>query len=398
MNYDLLIIGCGLSGLFAGCLAARRGKKTLILARGVGSTHVGPGTIGVANGDRAALDALLATPGHPYALVGRKALKATLEEFKTLCAEAGYPLHGELGKNFELPTAAGSARQACLLPETMLAGDLSRPEPFTLARLPGFRDFFPAQLITDYRSLITDLPLPHPSTHRDSYATDLAHLFDLPGYRNEVIAAWKPLLADSPKRLGLPAILGLEKAIEAKAQLETALGIELFEIPILPPSVPGMRLFNLLRADFQNHGGQLILGPVVNGQLENGNLSVAADMNGRVREYRAEAVILATGGFLNGGLSAEFEGDIRETVFNLPVDAPGQRSAWTAEHFFGPHPFAKFGVRVNKNMQPLNAAGKPIAGNLRAAGSLLAGADRFNEGSREGIELATAWRAVETVA
>ncbi len=405
MSYDLIVIGAGLSGLFAGCLAARRGKKTLMLARGVGGTHIGTGKIDVAKDP-----ALISKPPeeHPYALIGRKTLKAALEEFQRICEEGGYPMRGEFGKNVSLPTAVGGTRQSCLIPETMGAGDLAHNEPTGLANLPNFRDFNAALAVSNLQSSNSQftirnyqLPLPHAPTHRDAYATDLARLFDLAGYRDEVIAAWKPVLTEAVegglKRLGLPAILGLDKPLEAKAQLETGLGLELFEIPILPPSVPGMRLYNLLLNDFQSHGGRFIMGPVIKGKVEKGSASITADMNGRVQEYKTANMILATGGFLNGGLVAEFEGAIRETTFNLPVSAPSQRSAWTSEHFLGPQPYARFGLRVNKNMQPLDAAGKPIAGNLRAIGGILGGADRLSEGSREGIALASAWRAVETL-
>jgi glycerol-3-phosphate dehydrogenase subunit B len=397
MAFDLIIIGAGLSGLFAGCLAARRGKKTLILARGVGATHVGTGTIDVCKGQ---LDSLISVSNHPYNLVGRKVIQSALSEFQSICDDGGYPMHGELGKNFSLPTAAGGQRQTCLVPETMLAGDLSKPDPFALANLPGFRDFNAAlanSSLQSPKSPVVTLPRPHATSHRDSYATDLALLFDLPGYRDDVVAAWKPLLQNAPKRLGLPAILGLEKSLDAKDHLEKQLGVQLFEIPILPPSVPGMRLFNLLRDDFQNHGGRLIIGPTVRGDISDGQASISADMNGRETSYKSDLIFLATGGFLNGGLVAEFNGQIREPVFNLPIEAPTTRSAWTSERFLDPQPYAKFGVAVNKQLQPLNAQAKPIASNLRVIGSILANSDRLSEGSREGIELATAWRAVETV-
>lgn len=403
MGFDLVIIGTGLSGLFAGCLAARRGKRTLILAHGLGGTHIGPGTVDVCKGD---LDVLLASAAHPYHLIGRKSIESALNEFQSICDAGGYPMHGAVGKNILLPTAAGGARPTCLVPETMLAGDLANPEPFALANLPGFRDFNAAfalanlhaqRLITNNQLRITTLPLPHSQTHRDSYATDLAPLFDLPGYRDEVIALWKPLLPDAPRRLGLPAILGLDKPLAAKEHLEKMLNRQLFEIPILPPSVPGMRLFNLLRDDFQNHGGRLIIGPTVRGEINDDQAAVVADMHGRQTEYQADTVILATGGFLHGGLVAEFNGQIREPIFDLPIEASTTRSAWTSERFLDPQPYAKFGVAVNKQLQPLKAQGQPAASNLRAIGSILANADRLSEGSREGIELATAWRAVETV-
>ena len=46
-----------------------------------------------------------------------------------------------------------------------------------------------------------------------------------------------------------------------------------------------MRLFNLLRDDFQNHGGRFIMGPTVTGEIEGGRVvSASADMNGHIKE------------------------------------------------------------------------------------------------------------------
>ncbi len=399
LKFDFLIIGAGLAGLYAGTLAARRDKKVLILARGVGSTHVGAGTIDVVNGDKPALSSLSRSKNHPYGIIGSQTLKDAIDQFKTICAEHNYPFHGEVGKNFKLPTAIGATRHACLIPQTMLAGDLSRKDDFALANIHGFRDFSAAHAAANLQSLIPnlhaiDLHLPSTPFHRDSYATDLAHLFDQADYRAEVITLWKPWLKDAPKRIGIPAILGLDHSLEAKHHLESELGIDLFEIPVLPPSVPGMRLFNLLRDDFLNHGGRFIIGPTVKGKIEGGRVvSVSADMNGHVKEYKAEQYILACGGFLNGGLVGEFNGAVHDSIFNLPIiNLP--RSEWTNEVFLASHPYAKFGMNVDKNLRPINVSGKVIAENLFAVGSVLAGADRVSEGSREGIELGSAWKVI----
>ncbi len=386
----------------------------MILSRGIGSTHVGAGTIDVFNGGRKEIAARAKSADHPYGKVGLRALESALDEFKAICSEAGYPLRGEVGANWTLPTAVGSIRRTCLAPETMIAGDLNRNEPFALAQFPGFRDFSAALAAANLKARAITLPLPDERgsvlsgsrrmyPRYDADATDLARLFDRADCRDQLIAAWKPLLKDAPKRIGIPAVLGLEQPLIAKQHLDSELGIELFEIPILPPSVPGMRLFNILRDDFQNHGGQLILGPIVSGRIENGRAAVSADANGRVKEYAADTIILASGGFLHGGLTGEFDGAVRETVFNLDVDSRSgllphtPRQSWTSEVFLDAHAFSKFGLRVDTDLRPLDSNGELAAANLRAIGSLLAGADRLSEGSREGIALATAYRAIESI-
>jgi hypothetical protein len=47
-------------------------------------------------------------------------------------------------------------------------------------------------------------------------------------------------------------------------------------------------------------------------------------------------------------------------------------------------------------MQPLDERGEVIYPNVLAVGGLLAGADRTSEGSREGIDLATTWKAMQS--
>jgi glycerol-3-phosphate dehydrogenase subunit B len=78
-------------------------------------------------------------------------------------------------------------------------------------------------------------------------------------------------------------------------------------------------------------------------------------------------------------------------VFDLPV---GSIEPWFAPAYWDAHPYARFGVNVNDEMKPVDTNEKVIYPNLYATGGLLAGADRNGEGSREGIDLATAWKAV----
>jgi len=424
-HYDLIVVGAGLAGMFAGALAARRGARTLVIARGLGGTHVGAGTADVwgysphpptpspVRNPRKSTEAcerergsrLVENPEaelaqlpstHPLALAGADILREALAQFQGLCESSAYPLQGNLQHNHFLPTALGAVRPACLAPESFIAGEVRQPGELTLARLPGFRDFYAdlavANLRTQgYAARAITLELPRTPARRDLFATDIARWFDTPAYRAEVAQQWHDKL-QGVARLGLPAILGLDAAAEVWRDLSDKLGVRIFEIPILPPSVPGMRLFNVLRSAIETTSGRVTIGPSVSGWVENGiAVGVIAETAGGARRYAAEHILLATGGFRHGGLESPAKGQVRESVFNLPVVA--------GPDFFAPlyweaQPYARSGVRVNEDLHPLDAGGEVLYPNVFVIGGLLAGADRLGEGSREGIDLATSWKAV----
>lgn len=406
--YDVVVVGAGLAGMFAGALAARRGARTLVIARGQGGTHLGagcidvfgygpaaPGTAGreVLDNPEQAVTKLAA--GHPLRRAGGAALSAALADFKQINSEAGYTWVGQSDHNFKLPSAVGAVRPTCLAPQSYMAGDLIQSDEVTLARLAGFRDFYADLAAANLnaaghaaRAVSLDLP---DAPRRDPFATDLARRLDVPAYRVQVAKAWQGALKGA-KRLGLPAIVGLRDAPEAFRDLSDKLGMEIFEIPILPPSVPGMRLYAVLLNVIENARGSVMLGPRVTSWIEDSRVvGVVSETENGTRNYAAPLVILATGGFRHGGLDAPARGEVKESVFGLPV---AKTDDWFAPLYWGGHPYARFGVRVNTQMQVLDERDAVVYPNVRAVGGLLAGADRIGEGSREGIDLATAWQAV----
>ena len=101
MTYDVLVVGVGLAGLVAGLRLAQTGRRVLIVAKGMGGTHLGPGTIDVlgysperVDHPLAALPNFLAAhPRHPYARAGLPALEAAADWFLRLTDDLGYPIH-----------------------------------------------------------------------------------------------------------------------------------------------------------------------------------------------------------------------------------------------------------------------------------------------------------------
>ncbi len=90
-----------------------------------------------------------------------------------------------------------------------------------------------------------------------------------------------------------------------------------------------------------------------------------------------------------------------EPLFDLPVAAPEveSRAGWYHDDLLieRGHPIHRqTGLRVNTQLQPLDAAGDPALENVYATGQLLAGFNPLTDGCAEGIALATAYKAVHT--
>ncbi len=223
MSYDTVVVGAGLAGLTAALRLAEQGQRVLVVARGVGATHLAPATVDVLGyaGDQrvdspvASLAALRASaPEHPYRLVSDAQLRASLEWLRDHAAGLGYA--GDLDRNLLLPTALGVAKPSTLVPSTMSNGDLRAGGHFVFIGFRGFKDFYPA-LIADNlmrahlplqvtaRALELELPA---SRRGDLTGRVLAEGFDHHDL-GEWLAGALDGKVEPDERVGLPAVLGL---------------------------------------------------------------------------------------------------------------------------------------------------------------------------------------------
>jgi glycerol-3-phosphate dehydrogenase subunit B len=402
---DLIVIGAGLTGLYAAWLAARKGARTVLIAYGRGGLELSPGTLGVAAGTSPRLKVPALKRPHPYALVGPNTVGLALDALLTLLASEGLPYAGSLDHNLSLPTAAGGLIEAAFAPAALAGFDPSSPKPATIAGFLGFRDFdstlaarrLSARIARPIQAV--DLPLPPPTSQRDRYATDLARLFEDASWREAAARAWRPALL-GVSRLGMPAALGFQNHQGVWQDMQDRLGLSVFEIPTLPPSMPGLRLERALRRACQDAGVDFVEGARAVGRVTKPHTRARAAgavalTAGGPRAFDADAVLLATGDLLHGGLVARQDGLVQESVFDLPVVHHPDRSTWVSPRASETQPYASFGLRVDASMRPLDVHGQPMYSNLFAAGGLLAGARRAEEGSRQGIGVATAFCAVE---
>jgi glycerol-3-phosphate dehydrogenase subunit B len=407
LHYDAVVIGAGTAGLVAGARLAEGGARVCVLAKGVGSTHLAPATIDVLGyaPDRVAaagpaLEQFAASrPDHPYALLGVDAVAEAVRWFRSTVESGplpGYRYVGDLERNLLLPTAVGALRPSALVPETMAAGDAVAGERVCIVGTRSLRDFHAALCAAnlrragiDARSVDVEIEL----DRADANTLGLARRFDDPAWRAG-FAARLALKLQAHESVGFPAMLGLRDPHGAWSDVQHRLGRAVFEIPTLPPSVPGMRLFEILRATLRRAGGRLVLGAEVVSCERDGSrmVSVATASAGHDAHYAAPWFVLASGGFGSGAIELDSRWDTHERVLGLRLRGlPEPGGPRFVADYLAEQPMARVGVAVDAELRAEGAE------NVVVAGAALPGAIPWREGSGEGIALASGSHAARLV-
>lgn len=424
--HDLLVVGAGLSGLMAAYTAAQAGLKVKIVNKGLGALHWSAGTVDVLGYTLETAQQEVTRPleavatliqddhNHPYSLLDGEQISSALEAFRDLVQELGLPYGGAIDgqENIFLPSPAGAARPTFLAPQAQLAGDLNRQEPMFVVGFEGLQDFYPfliAENLTKsgYQARATMLPLDLLTDRRDANTVQLAQGLD-DNARRSRLGKHLQKMVRSGERIGLPAVLGLYAHSEVLADLERICAVPVFEIPTLPPSVPGMRLFMALCDRLRRLGVRVETAMEIiranKGAVQSGPARTVTWLESKTTtrpiEHRAVNYLLATGGLLGGGFNSDQYGRVWETILDLPLTVPQDRGEWFDSRFLSPagHPVYTGGVRVDGNFQPVSADGEVYYENLWAAGHMLAGTDPILEHSLEGIAVVTGVAAGRAIA
>jgi glycerol-3-phosphate dehydrogenase subunit B len=406
ISEDVLVIGGGLSGGAAALAAAETGASVRLVSHKESTLRHASGLIDVLGyrpDSREPIadpfDALDDLPDeHPYSVVGRSAVREGLALFDEI---AGGEYAGEhTDANALVPTHGGSVKPTARYPQSVAAGLASDERAMLLVGFESLPDF-DAQLAAEHLAA-TGIPcetagatIPFPRDFRDdAKITRFARaLRDESGTRQALANAVEPHL-NNAERVGFPALLGDDKRANVREELESHLGVPVFEVPGGPPSLPGLRLDDRLFEALDEAGVHISTGnPVVGYKTEDGEpsdriSSVLVDRNGQQVPYHASQFVLATGGLVGKGIDTDRTG-VREPIFDCYVPHPDDRYDWFVDDAFGDHPFARFGVVPDDELRPVDADAVPELENLRAAGSVLGGADIAAEKSGSGVSLAT---------
>lgn len=385
---DVVVIGLGPAGLSVALRLAESGRRVLLVAKGEGGFQLSQGTIDVFGyAPQPVTDPLAAigelTNGHPYAQLGAGRVRDAVSWLRDVLGEE--LLVGDPGRNYWLPTALGAMRPTALAQPSMVAAH--QAASYAVVGFRQLKDYPTALLAGNLGCPFAWVDLPA-RREADSSALSYARALEDPAYAKQFSAA---VAAAAPEGdvLLLPAMLGVRPG--SWRRIADQVGRPIAEVPLQPPSVPGIRLHDALLARFKAAGGRVIIGSRVVGCRTDGDkvASVRLAVAGGTRDLRASDFVFAPGGFASGSIAVDSYGTITEPVFGLPLTATNAHEL-IGPDYWAPHPLFEVGVKVDD-------AGRARYDNLYLAGDIIAGAERWREKSGEGIAVATAFRAAESI-
>ena len=413
INDDVLVIGGGIAGLTSAIAAAKTGAQTRLVTHKQSTLGNASGLVdvlGYAPGEDTPLsdpfEAFEQLPDdHPYSKVGADAVRDGLALFDDAVGDEYLGDHAET--NALVPTHAGSVKPTARYPRSIAPGLASDDRDTLLIGIDSVTGF-DAPMAADHldavgvpfdvRGETVRFPKSFP---QDADVTRYARALD----RNEptddgpvrkVLAARVDDRLDGEGRVGFPAVLGDSRHETVRTELQDRLGVDVFEVPTGPPSLPGLRLEDALYEAAEDAGVRITSGnPIVDYDADNGRVEqVLLDRLGSEVPYKAQQYVLATGGAVGGGIESDRD-VVTESIFGLPVEHPDDRYEWFDDDVWGDHPYTKFGVSVDADLRPV--AGDDVQfENVRAAGSVIGGYDFATEKSGCGVSLATGYVAGNT--
>ncbi len=415
INCDICVIGTGLAGMAATLFSAARGLS-VVQAGHTGEIIFASGLLDLLgvypvsekrlwSKPWAAIDALVRDiPHHPYARLKKEDIKDAFDEILTFLEEAGLPYHRRMDHNSGVLTSLGTIKSTYAVPHTMWKGvkALEEKPACLIIDIRGLKGFSARQIAACLQNGWSDLrsaQISFPDTDHLSevYTEHMANALLLPHNREKLAQVVAPHVKES-KIIGLPAILGLYRTHEVISHLEELIGVPLFEIPTIPPSVPGLRLKEAFERGLRPKSVQYfsLKRALQVRQPADGRFETHIGSNDVEHIVHSRGIILASGRFIGGGLHAD-RTRIRETIFDLPVYQPDSRTEWHRRNFLDPrgHLINQAGLEIDDAFRPLNSSHQPAFETLFAAGSILAHNDWKRLKCGAGLAVATAFGAVK---
>lgn len=411
---ELAIIGSGIAGCAATIFALARGIETTQIGNS-GALAYTSGYFDLLGADGAqylqnpweGLEQLRKNePEHPYAKLSDKEIRDAFDEFTKSLDQMGLSYTSMAENNLLAMLPAGACKPTYSVPCTMQKGMLamSAKAKVLIIDFVGLQGFsakeIVANLATQWPQLSAQrMTFPEMETDVQIFPEVMARALEVRATRESFAERLKKIAGDA-EYIAMPAILGIHKPDSIHKEMEQLTGLSIFEIPTIPPAVPGIRLRELFEQQLPVRGATIISQHKVQRvQLESKLIRLFLEDSYGPVEIETDHIIMASGRFLSGGLKAN-QHKVKESLLNLPLYQPDGRDSWFSDAYFDTagHAINRAGVIVNENFQPLNLRDELIDERLYAAGILLAKQDWIRQRCGAGLAIATAYKAVNSIA
>ena len=412
MKSDCIIIGGGLSGLTAAITLAEAGQKVTVVSAGQSSLHFGSGSLGLigynkegqeVNNPLEAISSL--SEKHPYNKVGTENIPVLAREAKALLDRCDIKTTGAVEPNHYRLSPMGVPIPTWLTlddMEALTSKEELKGKKITLVNIAGFLDLpyhytldnlTKAGAICSYKIIQLeefDFARKSPTEMR---ASNLAKVIHDKGITDKLAVAISHVAGDADVVL-LPAITGLKDA-QLSEELRRKVNTPVKFIATMPPSVPGIRILELMRKRLYALGGRILIGDkAIEGRFKDNKLVEIKTAHLPEETLTADNFILATGSFMSQGLISDYS-HVFEPVLGLDVDSLENRNDWYNENALKAQPYMDFGVATDADLHAIKN-GRTIE-NLFVTGSILSGHNNIKLADGEGVSMLTAMYAAKKI-
>ena len=418
LDCNILIIGAGFAGMVAAARASELGLKTIMAGNSsqlyfasglfdlLGVYPLVPGT--VLQNPATGLNLLKnEIPEHPYSKTNFKKILQSFDFITQFLKSTGLKYAPPNGENSPVLTSAGTFKPGFLIPETIKKCNLLKNSKNLLLidfkGLKGFNAKQIAAILKKGHDNVHTLTIKLSSDNQVLNPVHLAAMFEERNFLEEMAEKVSPFRGKAGL-MGMPAVCAIDNSFDILKKLEKLTGFNIFEIPMMPPSIPGLRVKNAFEKKLASNSVQFLSQAKIKSEYLsehlskhlNGDRFILNAVNQNMETtIKTSGVVLASGRFQSGGLHAA-RGKIIETIFDLPLYQPEKRELWHHINFFEKqgHMINSAGIETDAVFRPVDKNGAIIQSNLYAAGTILAHNDWVRLKSGSGVSALSAYTAV----
>lgn len=421
---DVLVVGGGIAACVAAAAALDAGKSVTMLFSNGGNSEICGGAVdimGVVPGEspmicesyKEGIKVLIEKyPDHIYGKC-KDELDDGISTLVSLASEGGYGLQGFDGKNVWVPNILGTFAINAYVPEMMEDSVLvpGKEEKVLVVGIKGNVAFNSAAAAISYQKYqkkiggcaayySTEIALEGWGDRRKVSDGELADYLDTDAGKDELVSAVKTFCMNNRYRFDkilFPPALGYIKYGSVLKAIREECGCAAGEVQTLGNSVVGYRFTRAVYRGLSKKGAVMLRGTTVDeiGADEDGTwakctIGLHDQLHpGQKEVFYAPAMVLATGGFVGGGVKARktevWVELLNQKIGTVPADDLDRNAVSKSGQ-----DFIRYGVRVNGDM---SVAKEGYAGRIFACGNVLADHNFASERSAVGIAAASAYLA-----